>query len=78
MQQQVLGGTTPVSLPRACRSQQRKAARHVQPAKAVVMDAPPSDKLQNGHAGNQIRNGKVGTTGPTIINGQVGGLSFHS
>ena len=71
MQQQVLGGSVPLSVGRAGCSQQRKAMRHVQPVRAVVMDAPPSDKLQNGHASDQIRNGKVGTTGPTIINGQV-------
>ena len=66
MQQQVLGGSRPLALGRPAQARQ---ARQVQPVRAVVMDAPP--RQQNGHGPDQIRDGAVGTTGPTIINGQV-------
>ena len=71
MQQQVLGGSQPLNLVRPSRTQQRLLARQMQPARAVVMDAPPSTSQKNGHVPNEIRDGAVGTTGPTIINGQV-------
>ena len=66
MQQQPLGGSRPLGIVRPAQARQ---VRQMQSVRAVVMDAPP--RQQNGHASDQIRDGAVGSTGPTIINGQV-------